>query len=112
MVLLDDPYTGMDAMTPAEEIRDAANSIGLCINLVHSLIHIRCKTIQQALEDGGWATQGSLSITQLETAADNLEEYGQRLIWLSKALDKQAFDLTTAARNANVVDIREYQTTK
>jgi len=99
-------------MTPAEEIRDAAASIGLTINLVHSLIHVRCKTIQNALEDGGWATQGSLSLTQLEAAADSLEEYGQRLIWLSKALDKQAFDLTTAATNANVVDMRAYQTTK
>lgn len=87
-------------MTPAEKIRDAANSIGLACNLAHSLIHEHCREIQHSLSESGYATEGSLSATQLESAAKDLERYGGRLIWLSKAVKKQRFDLLQAHMEA------------
>lgn len=89
-------------MTPAEKIRDAANSIGLACDLAHTLIHERCKQIQEALGESGYATDGSLSVVQLETAARDLETFGTRLLWLGRAVVKQRTDLLIASKHANM----------
>jgi hypothetical protein len=86
-------------MTPAENIRDAANTIKLATDLFSSVLHERCMKIQQALADCGYTTEGALSETQLQAAADELEAYGKSIIWLSKAVAKQRFDLLQAGHN-------------
>lgn len=91
-------------MTPADKIRESANSIGLACNLAHSLIHEYCRDIQAAMNDGAYATNDSLSATQLQKVAKDLDYFGNRLIWLSMAVKKQRFDLVQASKHLEAAE--------
>jgi hypothetical protein len=87
-------------MTPADKIYNSANSIGLACDLAHSLIHEHCKSIQDALGESGYVTNGSLSSMQLQKAAKDLNEFSGRLLWLARAVEKQHTDLLIASKHA------------
>jgi hypothetical protein len=90
----------VSGMTPADKIYNSANSIGLACDLAHSLIHEHCKSIQEALNESDYVTNGSLSSMQLQKAAEDLNKFGGRLLWLARAVEKQRTDLLIASKHA------------